>query len=332
MPKFLFIRLSSIGDIVLTSPVIRCTKQQVPDAEIHFITKASFSQILESNPYVDKILIWEDVLKSGFGLLRKEHYDAVIDLHNNLRSMRLRIQLIGTPSFGFPKLNFRKYLMVRLKMNRLPKLHIVDRYFEAVKSLDVKNDGHGLDYFIASSGYEVFKDFVEKESFKNKYIAVCIGAQHATKKMSAKQIAKLIEKLTLPVLLLGGDSDKDSAKEIKLLTTKIDVRDACGKLSLHGSAAALQSAHLVISHDTGLMHIAAALGKSIISIWGNTIPAFGMYAYPKNEAQIAINAEVKGLACRPCSKIGFNKCPKGHFDCMNKQDLNQIAEKANQII
>ncbi|MFN4121816.1 MAG: glycosyltransferase family 9 protein [Flavobacteriales bacterium] len=331
MPKFLFVRLSSIGDIVLTSPVVRCTKLQVPEADIHFITKAAFRNVVENNPYISKVLIWEEVEKDGFCGLRKEKYNAVIDLHNNLRSFRLKVNLFGIRSYSFPKLNFRKYLMVRFKINMLPDEHIVDRYFDAVKKLGVENDGSGLDYFIGQEGTKSFTNFAALNQLPNQFVALCIGAQHATKRMPNARLAELINLLDLPVILLGGSADREQANEIKALVGSNRVFDACGALSLDGSATALQLAAIVITHDTGLMHIAAALGKPIISIWGNTVPQFGMYPYRKNESQVSIMAEVKGLSCRPCSKIGFKSCPKGHFNCMIQQDLKWIAQQANKI-
>lgn len=331
MPKFLLVRFSSIGDIVLTSPIVRCIKMQVPEAEIHFITKAAFRNVVENNPNISKVLIWEEAEQDHFRSLRQERYEAIIDLHHNLRSFRLKLSLYGNRSFSFPKLNFKKYLLVRFKIDILPDTHLVDRYFDAVKKLGVKNDGAGLDYFIGQDGVKSFTKFAELNQIPEQFVAVCIGAQHATKRMPSVRLASLIDLLDLPVVLLGGASDQEQAKEIKVLAKSARIFDACGALSLDGSATALQRANVIITHDTGLMHIAAALGKPLISVWGNTVPQFGMYPYRKNESQISIMAEVKSLSCRPCSKIGFPTCPKGHFNCMNQQDLVWIAKQANKI-
>src|SRR5690242_18820619 len=132
MPKFLILRFSSIGDTVLTSPVVRCLKQQVPDAEVHYATKKNFAAVIEHNPFIDKKFYLEENLSGLISELKKEKYDYIIDLHNNLRTLQIKIQL-GVKSYAFHKLNFQKWLMVNFKINRLPSVHIVDRYMETVK-------------------------------------------------------------------------------------------------------------------------------------------------------------------------------------------------------
>ena len=321
MKKFLIIRFSSIGDIVLTTPVVRALKEQLGDAEIHYITKSNYAGILEENPYIDKVIRLEDDLKSLLPLLKAERYDWIIDLHKNLRSKRIKIAL-GRPSSSFPKLNIEKFLLTRFKKNRLPDRHIVERYFDAVKSLGVENDQKGLDYFIHS------KDIIDTENYglNTEYTVFSIGAQFATKRMPTARIIQLINKIEGQVVLLGGPSDSTAGEEIEKECQ--NVVNLCGKLNLNQSASVIQQSHIVVSHDTGLMHIASAFNKRIVSIWGNTVPEFGMYPYqPQNKSNYTIH-QVE-LNCRPCSKIGYQKCPKKHFNCMEKQDLIQIAQAVN---
>lgn len=303
--KFLLLRFSSIGDIVLTTPVIRCIKTQYPDAEVHFATKKQFKVLVENNPYIDKYFLLEKSLNPFIKTLQSEDYDYVIDLHNNLRTSIIKLRL-GKKSFSFDKLNFKKWLLVNLKINQMPDVHIVDRYLETVKSLGIKNDLKGLDYFIPEK---------DKVQINESYVAYAIGGQHFTKKLPTNRIIEVCQKINGKIMLLGGKEDSQAAHEIeKVLGNKII--NACGKYNLNQSASLVQQAEYVITHDTGLMHIASALKKRVISIWGNTVPEFGMYPY-LTEFKIIENKE---LSCRPCSKIGYNKCPKGHFKCMN--DLN----------
>ncbi|MCU0370624.1 MAG: hypothetical protein MUC31_04350, partial [Bacteroidales bacterium] len=145
MKKILIIRFSSIGDIVLTSPVIRCIKQQVPDAEVHFAVKKSFYPVVQANPYIDKFHLLEGDLKQFTGSLKEEGFDFIVDLHRNFRSRYIRSSL-KVPAAGFPKLNIRKWLLTRLKIDLMPDIHIVDRYFRAASSLGVTHDGKGLEY------------------------------------------------------------------------------------------------------------------------------------------------------------------------------------------
>ncbi len=307
MPKFLILRFSSIGDIVLTTPVIRCLKKQVIGAEVHFATKKGFRSFLEPNPYIDKLHLLDKSDTELIKELKKENFDYVIDLHHNLRTQKIKWAL-GVKSYAFDKLNIEKWLLVNLKTNRLPNVHIVDRYLATLKTFGVENDNLGLDYFIPE------KDHYSDLNLQKPFIAFAIGGQHATKKLPTHRIIELCGLQTQPVVLLGGKEDFETGEEISKATGAYNL---CGKLNLNQSASVVQQAERLITHDTGLMHIAAALKKSIISIWGNTVPEFGMTPY-QTEYEIWEN---KTISCRPCSKIGHKKCPKGHFKCMEEIDF-----------
>ncbi len=319
MVKFLIIRFSSIGDIVLTTPVVRNLKKQIENAEIHYLTKKQYAGILETNPYVDKVHVLDESFSELIPKLRAEYYHYVIDLHKNLRTLRVKRALRNT-SFSFNKINWEKWLMVNLKINKLPNLHIVDRYLDTVKVFIDENDLKGLDYFIPQ------KDEVDitslPENFHTGYIAFAIGAQHATKKLPDEKIISICRKINKPIVLLGDKHDSIVAEKV-VNEVEGKIYNACGKYNLNQSASLVKQAELLITHDTGLMHIAAAFKKKIISVWGNTIPEFGMYPYLSGEGSEII--EVKGLKCRPCTKIGFSKCPKKHFKCMNDIDEEQLV-------
>ncbi|HPX75075.1 MAG TPA: glycosyltransferase family 9 protein [Bacteroidales bacterium] len=319
--KFLIIRFSSIGDIVLTTPVIRNLKNQVEDAVIHYLTKPQYSSILENNPYIDKVHVLKSY-KETIRELKDEGFDYIIDLHNNLRTWRFKNRL-KILDFSFPKLNWEKYQMVRFKKNKLPDIHIVDRYLKTVYLFDVDNDNKGLDYFIPESDKINISHFLKTDN--KEYIAYAIGGQHFTKKLPVNKISELCSKINKPIILLGGKEDFENGE--KIAQENSHCINLCGKLNLNQSASIVEQAYFVISHDTGLMHIAAAFKKNIASIWGNTIPEFGMYPYQAGKNCKIF--EVRDLKCRPCSKIGFKKCPKKHFDCMLKQNLDEIAQFLN---
>lgn len=323
--KFLVIRFSSIGDIVLTTPVVRCLKQQVATAEIHYLTKPAFRSILEPNPYIDRLHFLEDNLDDCITALQREDFDYVIDLHHNVRTLKVKRGL-KKKSFSFPKLNIEKWLLTALKINRLPEIHIVDRYLETVSQFGVKNDGKGLDYFIPED--QKVKDHDIPASHLAGYYGMVIGAALNTKKLPVEKLKRLCELIPHPIILLGGKEDIPQG-EIIASGDPVKIYNACGKFSLHESADLVRRAKMIITHDTGLMHIAAAFNKPMISIWGNTIPEFGMTAYYSNKQINDTRFEVKGLPCRPCSKIGYNKCPKGHFKCMQQISMEEVA---NSII
>lgn len=326
MAKFLIIRFSSIGDIVLTTPVIRCLKQQVPDAEVHFLVKDKFRSVVEHNPYIDKLHVlahsWELMIEE----LKTEEYDYIIDLHHNTKTLRVK-KALKAKSFPFYKLNIQKYFYTAFKINMLPKMHIVDRYLKTVESFGVINDGAGLEYFISPE--EQIKKSDIPASHSAGYIACVIGAAHGTKRWPVHKWKEFCAELDHPVILLGGKEDAANGDAIAA-TDPIKIYNASGKFSLNESADLVRKAKLVITNDTGLMHIAAAYKRPVISLWGNTVPSFGMYPYYGNhftDVQLFDILQTNKLWCRPCSKIGYDKCPLGHFKCMEKISPRDLLQK-----
>ncbi len=319
MKKILIIRFSSIGDIVLTTPVIRCIKEQKLNIEIHYLTKKGFKGILEHNPYITKIHTIENDVKEISAELKNEKFDFVIDLHNNIRSMQVK-KIIGKQTSVFKKLNFKKWILVNFKINKMPAVHIVDRYMKTVEQLGVKNDNKGLDYFIPEKDNILIASL--PHTHQNGYIGFVIGAKHFTKQLPTEKIISICKKLNQPIVLLGS---KDDAIRASIIENAVgsNIFNACGKYNLNQSASVIEQSKKIISHDTGLMHIAVAFKKEIVSVWGNTVPAFGFAPYlPNSKSKIV---EVQNLSCRPCSKIGYDKCPRGHFKCMEEIDESEIV-------
>lgn len=307
--KILVIRLSSIGDIVLTSPVVRVLKKQL-NAEVHFLTKKTFANWLCHNPYIDTIHHYED----GTSPLQAENFDFVVDLHHNLRTLKVK-RALKLPSKSVNKLNIRKFLLTTFKINLMPPIHMVDRNIATVEHLGVKNDMQGLDFFIPET-----ESLPKEFHFKTPFVAVVIGGQHATKILPTFKLIELCKQLNRPFVLVGGPEDAERGKEI--ISKTENGLNACGELSLIQSALLVKGAEFVVSHDTGMMHISAALKKKIYSVWGNTAPPFGMVPYLPDPDSVIV--ENKGLGCRPCSKIGYAKCPRGHFRCMTEIDFSPI--------
>lgn len=317
--KILIIRFSSIGDVVLTTPIVRCLKQQLQAAEIHFVTKQQFATVLQANPYIDKLHTINNSIFEITALLKKEDYDYIIDLHHNLRTLKLKF-VLGKKTFSFPKLNWQKFLIVNFKINKLPPTHIVDRYFETVKPLGITNDNKGLDYFIPEKDVIIIEDSLPTQ-FKNGYYALVVGGSYYTKQIPLNKLIEICAKSSKPLVLLGGKEDALVAEKLHKNFSETTL-NLCGKINLNQSASLIQQAEKVITSDTGLMHIAAAFKKDIISLWGNTIPEFGMGPYlPSAQSKIL---EVKNLNCRPCSKLGYHQCPKKHFKCMNDIVIEEI--------
>lgn len=320
--KVLVIRFSSIGDIVLTTPVLRCLKIQL-GAEVHYLTKKAYAQIVEPNPHVSKVFTIERSIRERIGALRKERYDVVVDLHKNIRSLGVQLYLLRR-ALRLRKANWQKWQMVMLKKRNMQAVHIVDRYLATVSNLGVVDDGLGLDYFLP-------EETKLPTEVSGRYVCFAIGGAHDTKRMPIPHWQKLSQRFEVPVYVLGGKEDRVLGDQLSRQYSK--TYNMCGALSLAQSALLISKSSAVITHDTGMMHIAAAYNRPIVSIWGSTVPEFGMTPWRPIglPAQDRI-MEVHGLPCRPCSKIGFRSCPKKHFACMEKQNVDMIAEGARQII
>lgn len=320
----MIIRLSSIGDIVLTSPVVRCLKQQVEGAVVHFVTKTEYAPLLKANPYIDKLHLLEEKLDGLLDELEAENFDYIIDLHQNLRSNRIKRRL-QLPAFTVKKLNLRKWLLVNWKINRMPDQHIVDRYLETLSVFDVVNDGRGLDYFIPAGESFDLKNL--PATFQDGYLAFVLAGTYVTKRLPPEKSAEICRRITCPVVLLGGKQEAETGEEIAARCGP-RVLNLAGKTTLNESASLVKEARLVLTNDTGMMHMAAAFQKKILSFWGNTVPEFGMTPYQPDPASQIM--QVENLGCRPCSKLGFERCPKKHFRCMNDINPDVVVEWINR--
>jgi ADP-heptose:LPS heptosyltransferase len=325
--KVLVIRFSSIGDIVLTTPVLRALKTQLEgEVEVHYLTKKKFSGLLEANPYVDRIHVMDETVQEVLPELEKIGFDYVIDLHKNIRTSIVRKRLKAL-TFVFKKYNFEKWLWVNFGINRMPDLHVVDRYMETLRAFGVKDDGQGLDYFIPKD--MALKDDQLPPTHQRGYIAIVTGAMHAGKRMSAAKLAHICRLIKLPVVLIGGTEDQRFGDEIVEASGE-HVYNACGKFNLHQSADCLRRSSLVVTGDTGMMHIASAFGKKIISLWGCTVPGFGMYPYKPHSGSIMLEPHERKK--RPCSKLG-NRCKYGiENKCIDQIPNDEIISAIEKLL
>ena len=341
--RLLFIRFSSIGDIVFTTPAIRCAKQQIPGVEIHFLTKAAMKAVTIGNPYIDHFHYFDKDLQATINQLKACKFDYIIDLHKNYRTYQIQ-KALGVPSLSYEKLSLQKFLLTKLHLNFMPMRHIADRCLDALSSLGVVNDGKGLDYFIPKE--TTINNSALPASFESGYIALVIGASYSTKKLPVSALQQLCHKIPYPIVLIGGKEDEAEGAAVEAINP-IKVWNACGKFNLQESALLVKQSRTVISHDTGFLYIACAFHKKTVAIWGATSPALQVEPYYPTVQQVNqttlntntaptilnynemyFNAIVPNLPCQPCSNYGTNHCPQGHFACMQQQDLQSIADKA----
>jgi len=341
--RLLFIRFSSIGDIVFTTPAIRCAKQQIPGVEIHFLTKAAMKAVTIGNPYIDHFHYFDKDLQATINQLKACKFDYIIDLHKNYRTYQIQ-KALGVPSLSYEKLSLQKFLLTKLHLNFMPMRHIADRCLDALSSLGIVNDGKGLDYFIPKE--TTVNAVALPASFESGYIALVIGASYATKKLPVSALQQLCHKIPYPIVLIGGKEDEAEGAAVEAINP-IKIWNACGKFNLQESALLVKQSRTVISHDTGFLYIACAFHKKTVAIWGATSPALQVEPYYPvaqqvnqtnlntntastilNNNEMYFNAIVPNLTCQPCSNYGTNHCPQGHFACMQQQDLKSIADKA----
>ena len=308
--KILIIRLSSIGDVVLTTPVIRALGNCFPDAELHFLTKVAYAGLLEYHPILAKVHRFKGDLEEMISSLEAEGFDLVVDLHRNIRSALIKMRL-GVKATTYSKDRLRVLLHSKWKLGKLPDVHTLDRYERALKPIGCRLDGEGLDLYLPEESYRTAKE-ITNHYFKEPPVGVVLGGKYATKRWPSSYFVELLNDLKLPVMLLGGPEDQTAAKEV---ADRLHVNhlNAAGQYNLVLSAALVNQCQFVITHDTGLMHIASAFQKKIFTLWGNTVPELGFAPYGVTNAEAI---EVHDLSCRPCTKLGYDECPKGHFKCM----------------
>jgi heptosyltransferase-2 len=323
--SILVVRLSAIGDIVLTTPVLRELRRTFPEARIDFCTKPAFVSLLSGNPSLSSVCTTENPTARS--------YDLAVDLQNNRRSRAfLRTLDLGMVR-RYRKRNWKKLLLVQFKLNLYGSRYqsVVDRYREALDGILPPGDAPcGL--------YPSMSDREFAATFTGAgvpVLAVCFGANHFTKRYPearfSEVIARVCSSLDLKVLLLGGKEDADGAARM-LATLPGPVRGrvvpVAGRTTLMQSAALLERADLVLTNDTGLMHMASAFGKRLLVLFGSSAREFGFLPWGVSYELF----ETEGLSCRPCSHIGRDACPKGHFRCMNDIGADRIADRIIELL
>ena len=319
--KVLILRFSSMGDIVLTTPVIRCLKNKYgAEVSIHYLCRSGFAGLLEANPHLDTLWTFESNPLERFDELEKEKFDHVVDLQGNLKS-RILVRRLGQPSTRLKKLNFQKWVLVNLGIDLLPSVHIVERYMDTIRNLGVSLDEGGLDYFFP-------KEVSVEQTLPDRFVLFALGGAHRGKRMNTRQWISLIQAINFPVVLVGGSEDAPESEEIARETGS-RVSNLTNKLSIHQSALLASKAALVVSGDTGMMHIASAFKAKIVSVWGCTVPKFGMYPFRPHPDSVQI--EPAGLSKRPCSKLG-NRCKYGmESRCITHIPTEQLAQSINSL-
>jgi heptosyltransferase-2 len=333
--RILVIRLSSLGDILLTTPVLRVLREYCPAAQLDFLTKAAYQDILRTNPCVDRLLLLEPQqgLREMLRRLRQTRYDIVIDLHRTLRSRLLYHGLLAERKLAYTKRTIRRALLVHLGWNTLQAMTPVpDLYMAPLRCLGMTAPLPPLELHLTAESQEAMQVYLQQElpeSRMQPLVAVAPGARWSTKRWPVERFAAVAQTLAqtqqAAVVVLGSAEDRQLAQKL-CQQLSVPVLNSTGTLSLMHTAALLQQCRLLLSNDSGLMHMAAALRVPVVAIFGPTVQEFGFYPF-KASAQVVSAA----IACRPCSTKGSTRCPRGHHQCMQQVTVAHVLAAASKI-
>jgi len=311
----------------MTSPVIRCVKEQLK-SEVHFLTKEKYKSLLQYNPHIDKLHLFTNEWEELRNELRSEEFSLVIDLHKTVRSIRMRT-IFSCPVISFNKFTLEKWMFLNLRINRLPDNHLIDQFFKGLKDIKVVNDGKGMELFIDHDTERRVLRILENHKIRNSYTVLVIGGAHLTKQIPIELAIDYINKTTEPIVLVGGPEETEKSKKIVEFSNR-HINNMVGIYSLLESAILIRESQLVITGDTGMMHMAAAYNKKIVTVYGSTAPVFGMYPYMTNPDINPMFMVNEHLSCWPCSKSGRPKCPKEHMRCLREWQGNDIINLINR--
>jgi lipopolysaccharide heptosyltransferase II len=315
-PNILAVRFSSIGDVLLTTPLLRAIRQRHRAARVTVLTKQSYVPLLSHNPHLDRVigLTADQRLSTLAAELRAARFTHHLDLHDNLRSRMLRALVPGRWA-TYPKHRLARALLIYTKRNRYrDRRPVAERYFSAAGDLDVIPDGGPPELHLAPESLRKVGDWMAAAGLARErpLIAVAPGAAHATKRWPAEHWRMLLRRMGeagLDAVIVGGP--EDALLGATLADGEYRVKNAAGLFGLQETGAVLQRAAALISSDTGVMHMATGVGTPAVALFGPTVKAFGFFPYTPRAEVVEL-----GLSCRPCSSKGSSRCPLGHHRCM----------------
>ncbi len=344
--RTLIIRFSSVGDIVLSSLLVRTFRSRFPDCQLDYCVKEEYASLVRFNPHISNVIEFPknggfDELKRLRRKIQQSQYDLIIDIHDSLRS---RYVCFGAKRVvRINKRKLARFLLVKLKLNVYERFggapSVALRYLEPVSEFGIEDDGRGLEFFFADDAAANVRELVQGSGFRvqEQFIGICPSAKHNNKmwlKERFVEVASTLSRtLNQPIVLFGfGENEVKCCSEIQNqihnLKPEPKTLNLSGKISLTETAAMMDYCSIIISNDSGLMHIAAARKRKVVAIFGPTVKELGFFPFGTE----SIVVENKNLNCRPCTHIGLAACPKGHFKCMNEISIEQVVESANTLL
>ena len=344
--RILVIRFSSVGDIVLSSLLVRLLRHRFPQSEIEYLVKEEFADLVRYNPHISRVLTFPNngTFRDLHEFRRKhrpERYDLLVDIHDNLRSRYLRL---GAPhTVRIRKRKIARFLLVKCKWNVYPRFggapSVAERYVETVQHYGIRDDGKGLELFVPPAAQETVAALLTSLGKRpsDRLIGVCPAAKHWNKMWLedrfAEAAANVSAEFNAGIVLLGSGKEEEARakrieQQIRERNPVASVLNSAGKLSLAETAAMMDHCSVVLSNDSGLMHIAAARKRNIVAIFGPTVRELGFYPFGTRSVVV----EQDGLPCRPCTHIGLPECPKRHFKCMSDLSVSRVVAAARELV
>jgi len=331
VPNILAVRFSSLGDLVLTTPLFRAIRRAHPSARVTLLTRAAYLPLFAHNPRLSRVIGWdgEESLRNVTGDLRGVDWTHRLDLHGSLRSCAVR-RLVGGRWRGYPKRRLARAMQIRFKGDVYrDRRHVAERYFDAARGLGLEPDDQPPEVFLPMEATSTADRFLRESGVADRtLIALIPGAAHFTKRWPEHQWAALVELLTgrgLGVVILGGSAEVELAGRLVTIAGAHGV-SAAGCFDIAGTAALLKRARCAVAGDTGVMHLATAVRTPVVTLLGPTVGEFGFLPYHARATILE-----RDLACRPCSKMGGPSCPLGHHHCLEWIAPEEVAEAVRRL-
>jgi len=339
--KALVIRFSSVGDILLSSLLLRVFRKRFPACRLDYLVKQQYAELVRHNPHVSNVIEFPNggTFQELAGVKRRvgeTGYDLIIDIHDSLRS---RYICVGQPNVvRINKWKVARFLLVQTKLNLYSSQggssSVAERYLESVARFGIENDGKGLEVFFPEQAEDAAKELLGSES--SSFIGLAPGAVHSTKRWTAEGFAgtaaALAREQKAGVILFGAEADIERCRAIETMITesapRIRVLNLAGRTSLLEAAAIMDHCSIIITNDSGLMHLATARKRRVVALFGPTVKEFGFFPYGTDSVVV----ENHELDCRPCTHIGGPVCPKKHFRCMNDITPGHVLTAARRIL
>jgi heptosyltransferase-2 len=324
--RVLIVRFSSIGDVVLTTPLVRALRRRHPDAELLYVTKRALAPLVSDNPHLDRVVALEahEPVHHLAARLRALAPTHGLDLHGSLRSIALRALVPGRWA-GYRKRKMARTVLIATKLDLYrDAVPVAERYFEAARRLDVRPDGGPPEFHLGSGARERVGAWMAARGLTGPpLVALAPGAAHATKRWPARHWIDLAARLRaagLEPVVVGGPGDRGVAQQLP-------APSAAGELSLQETGALLARARVVVSGDTGVMHMATGVGTPVVALFGPTVARFGFQPYRARATVLE-----RDLACRPCSAMGSARCPLGHHRCLDEIAAAEVGAAVERLL